>query len=101
MTESITNHLYTWDDLECEITERDPYDLFMCNAEGGWVSEGFLYGPEGDEIPNMYKHGDPVVEVRDCGRFVGLETWAPNREEARRRFRWHDRFRDIENEENE
>lgn len=95
----MTNHLYAWDDGDCEIKERDPEDLFFCCAEGGWESVGFLYGPTGDEIPNDYKHGDPVVEVRDGGRFIGLETWAPSIEEADRRFRWHERYAQVQEEE--
>jgi hypothetical protein len=94
------NKLFAWSELD-DLTERTAEDLFFCNAEGGWDSVGFLYGPIGDSIPNGYKHGDPVVEVRDCGRFVALETWAPNIEEADRRFRWHERYETIRNEETE
>jgi hypothetical protein len=95
------NKLFTWDDLECVIQEREPADLFFCNAEGGWDSEGFLYGPEGDGIPNHYKHGEPAVEVRNCGRFMALETWAPDAIEAVRRFRWHERFVQVMDETDE
>lgn len=88
------NKLFAWDELSCEVTEREPADLFFCNAEGGWDSEGFLYGPndEHGEAPNDYKHGDPCVEVRTNGRHIALETWCETKEEADRRFAWHERY---------
>ena len=94
------NKLFAWDEVSEEVAEREPADLWFCNAEGGWDSQGFLFGPEdGDEMPPAgWEHGEPVIEVRDCGRFVALETWAPNKEEAIRRFRWHEAFRRVEQE---
>lgn len=97
------NKLFTWDELDSTITEREPADLFYCNAEGGWNSEYFLTGPEGDEDPKdsppsvWYKYGEPAVEVRTNGRHVALETWCETIEEAARRFAWNKVFRDQMN----
>jgi len=92
------NKLFTWDDLDCEIKERDPEDNFRCNAEGGWDSLGFITaGDEGEPIP----YGSPCVEVRDCGRFISLETWCANEEEAEKLFSIHERFVQVMTENDE
>ena len=82
----MTNKLYTWCELDDDIQQRDPEDLFRCNAEGGWVSDGWL---EGDVT-----YGKPVVEVRTNGRHLALETWAKNRFWAHHRFLKCERYRE-------
>lgn len=76
MNDKPKNKLFVWDELENEIQEREPEELFECNAEGGWTSETFLHDENGN-----------AVEVRTTGRHYGLETWAPNLKAARIRFR--------------
>jgi hypothetical protein len=70
------NRLYAWCELDDKIEKRDPEDLFRCNTEGGWISEGWV-----DQLDL-----DHAVEIRTTGRHYALETWAPNKVEAHRRF---------------
>lgn len=67
------NKLFGWDELSDEVQEREPEELFACNAEGGWVGEGWSE--------------DGKVEIRNDGRHIAMETWAPNAEEALVRFK--------------
>ena len=83
----MTNKLYAWDEIDDEIRARDPEDMFRCNAEGGWVSEGWL---EGDVT-----YGKPVVEIRTNGRHYALETWAKSRFWAHHRFLKFSRYREM------
>jgi hypothetical protein len=69
----MTNRLFAWCEIDNELQEREPEDLFRCNAEGGWIVEGWYGNTE---------YGQPVVEIRTNGRHVALETWCGSREEA-------------------
>ena len=68
--------LFAWDEIQDEVQTRTARDLFRCNAEGGWTTEGWIEGLEPLE----------AVEIRTQGRHYALETWARTPLEAHARF---------------
>ena len=84
------NKLFAWDELDPRIMERDPENMFRCNAEGGWVSDGWLVLDE--RYGNAY--GEPVVEIRTNGRHQGLETWCQSAKKAHRLFMHSEVYRE-------
>ena len=77
--------LFAWDEIQNEVQVRTPRDLFRCNAEGGWTTEGWV-----DQL-------DPLeaVEIRTTGRHYGLETWAKTPLEAHQRFMQFRPYREM------
>ena len=86
------NYLFSWDELDFDLAKRTPEDLFRINAEGSWLSVGFI----GDPV-----YGMPVGEVRSDGRHIALECWAPNKKAARAIFRQQHDFAEWEKEDAE
>jgi hypothetical protein len=80
------NKLFAWCEIDNELAERNPEDLFRCNAEGGWVSEGW----NGDT-----EYGKPIIEIRTNGRHVALETWCETAEQAHRLFMSHSTYAEM------
>lgn len=82
-----TLKLFAWTELDMddEITEWEPHELFASNRDGGWLTDGWSV--------------DGTVEVRRTDRHIGLETWAKDEAEARDRFMHFDEFKAATNEE--
>ena len=59
--------LFAWDELGCELEERDPDELRALNEEGGW------------EFHHSLPNG---VSVLSTDRHFALEVYAESKEEA-------------------
>lgn len=68
--------LFTFDDAEFELAERNPFDLFQCDMEN-----------DTEIIEWRGTLERPICFVEINGRFRGFTLWAKNKEEATKLLR--------------
>jgi hypothetical protein len=66
------NKLFTWDEIDNELRERQCEEAWITSWEGGWRTEGWTE--------------DGKVAILRTDRHTALETWAASEEEAHANF---------------